>query len=55
MIKEGGKYTAQKGDVKFDDIIRNRERYGTKVFTSNKRGFVTILRPTSDMYSRNLS
>ena len=55
VIKARQSYTAQKGAVKHDDVIKNRERYGTKVYTSNKRGFLTILKPTSDMYTRNLS
>ena len=50
-----GQYTAQKGAIKHEDLIKNKERYGTKIYTSNKRGFVTVLRPTSDMYTRNLS
>lgn len=55
VITPRQQYTAQKGAVRHDDVIRNRERYGTKIYTSNKRGFVTILKPTSDMYTRNLS
>lgn len=41
--------------IKHDDLINNKERYGSKVFTHNKRGSVMILRPTSDMYTRNLA
>ena len=55
IITKGQQYTAQKGAIRHDDLINNKERYGTKVFTTNKRGFVTVLRPTSDMYTRNLS
>ena len=54
-VTPGQQYTAQKGAIKHTDLINNKERYGTKVTTSNKRGFVTILKPTSDMYTRNLS
>ena len=55
VIKKGASYTASKGAIKHDELINNKERYGTKIFTSNKRGFVTVLRPTSDMYTKNLS
>jgi len=55
VIKRGQSYTAQKGMIKHDDLINNKERYGSKVFTHNKRSFVMILRPTSDMYTRNLA
>ena len=55
IISRGKSYTAQKGAIRHDDLINNKERYGTKIYTTNKRGFVTILRPTSDMYTRNLS
>ena len=55
VVTPGQYYSAQKGVIRYDDIVRSKERYGTKIYTSNKRGFVTILRPTSDMYSRNLS
>lgn len=54
-MTRGQSYTAQKGAVRHDDLINNKERFGTKVLTSNKRGFVFVLRPTSDMYTRNLS
>ena len=54
VIAPGARYTAQKGVIHYDDVLRNKERYGTKIYTTNKRCFVTMLRPTSDMYSRNL-
>ena len=55
VITPGAYYSAQKGVVKHEDIIQSGERYGTKIYTSNKRSCVTILRPTSDMYTRNLA
>lgn len=55
VVTRGHSYTAQRGAIKHSDFIDNKERYGTKVFSTNKRSFVTVLRPTSDMYTRNLA
>ena len=55
-IKRGQQYTVTKGGViKHDDIIDNNERFGTKVFSSNKRAFCLILKPNTDMYTKSLS
>ena len=53
-IKRGEKYQTNHGLIQHDSLI-DFEQYGTKVYTTNKRHFVHILRPSTDLYTRSLS
>lgn len=54
VIKKGGCYQSSKGVIHHDALI-DFEQYGTKVYTTNKRHYIHILRPTTDVYSRSLA
>lgn len=54
VIKKGGSYPTTKGVVSHDSLI-DFEQYGTKVYTTNKRHYIHILRPTTDSYTRSLA
>ncbi len=54
IIKKGGMYQTTKGVVSHDQMI-DFEQYGTKVYTTNKRHYIYVLRPTTDAYTRSLA
>ena len=54
VIKKGGVYQTTKGVIAHDDII-NFEQYGTKVYTTNKRHYIYIIRPNTDSHTRSLA
>jgi len=54
VIKKGGKYQMTKGVILHDELI-DQDKYGTKAYTTNKRGYIFILRPSSDAHTRCLS
>jgi len=53
LIKHGHIYQTKFGPVLHSDII-NKAEYGTRVFSTNMRGSVLVLRLTSDLYTRSL-
>ena len=53
LIKHGNTHSTKTGVIVHSDII-GKYCYGTRVFSSNMRGSVLILRPTSDLYTRTL-
>ena len=43
------------GAIKHDDMINDKERFGTRVLTSNKRASVFVLKPNTDLYTKSLA
>ena len=54
IIQRGGCYQTTKGVIQHSDLI-DFEQYGTKVYTTNKRHYIHVLRPNTDAYTRSLA
>jgi len=54
IIRKGNYYQTTKGVIQHDQLIGN-EQFGTKVYTTNKRHYVFLLRVNSDQHTRCLS
>ena len=56
VVTRGQQYTVTNGGViRHDDLIDNKERFGTRVMTSNKRASCFVLKPNTDMYTKSLA
>ena len=55
-VTRGQIYNVSKGGaIKHDDLIDNKERFGSRVLTSNKRASCFVLKPNTDLYTRSLA
>ena len=55
VVTRGQQYNVSKGVIKHADLIDNKERFGTRVMTANKRGQAFVLKPNTDLYTKSLA
>ena len=53
VIRKGGHYSNREGKYHHKDMINNTE-FGSKVYSHNMKGYLTLVRPNTHMYSGSL-
>jgi len=54
VMRHGDKYQNTKGVIPHSDII-DKDKFGTRIFTTNKRSFAWVIKPNTHAYTKSLA